>query len=113
MLAALEHCDEILAAARDDFASRRDLATTLLQQHKLSFEIPNVYPGLLIDLRTTGLDDIDVAARLEADAGVRVEAGSVYGRLLTGRIRIDLRAPQSVLEEGIQRIAAFQSGDQP
>jgi aspartate aminotransferase len=112
MLAALEHRDEILCAARDDFASRRDLATTLLQQHKLSFEIPSVYPGLLIDLRATGLDDIDVAARLEADAGVRVGAGSMYGPSLAGRIRIDLRSRQADLEEGIRRIATFLNGYQ-
>jgi arginine:pyruvate transaminase len=111
MLAALEHDDEILGAARGTFASRRDLAMSLLQQHGLQFEVPAIYPGLLIDLRDTGQDDVDIATRLATNAGVRVEAGSLYGESLSGRIRIDLRSPQADLEEGIQRIAAFLGGD--
>jgi len=112
MLAAIEHGDDILETARADFAARRDLATTLLQQYDLAFEIPAVYPGLLIDLRSIGLNDCEIAARLETDAGVRVEAGSAYGPSLSGNIRIDLRCGQSDLEEGIQRIATFLNGGQ-
>lgn len=106
-LAALRQADDILDEARRQFATRRGLVTGLLDQLGIVYARPEVYPGLLLDMRSTGQSDIEVAQWFESEASVRVEPASRYGSHLAGWVRIDLRAPRDVLTEGIRRIATL------
>jgi aspartate/methionine/tyrosine aminotransferase len=110
-LAVLEHSETVLSHARERFASRRDRISRFLDDSGLSFRLPDVYPGLLIDLSQSEVDDNEFARRLETNAGVRVEPASRYGVSLAGHVRIDLRASEALLDEGFRRLARFMAGE--
>jgi aspartate/methionine/tyrosine aminotransferase len=101
-LSTLEHAGEILEAARQQATTRRDRATGLLDAAGIGYRMPDISPGLLIE---AGMDDVR-AADLLAAQGVRVEPGSVFSERLSGWLRIDLRAPVDVLEDGIRQMVA-------
>jgi aspartate aminotransferase len=106
-LAALEGPDDWLHERRMTFAAKRDLAAERLRRAGLEVVQPSVYPSLLIDVSVLGADDREVAARLEREAGTRVEAGSNYGSATRGFIRINLAVDETTLRTGVERIVAF------
>jgi aspartate aminotransferase len=106
-LAALEWPDDWLHERRMAFAARRDLVIERLRAAGLDHVEPSVYPSLLIDVSPLGADDRDIAARLEREAGTRVEAGSDYGSATRGFIRINLAVDDTTLKAGVERIVAF------
>jgi aspartate/methionine/tyrosine aminotransferase len=106
-LAAMEHADELLARERERFAGRRDTVIQILAASGIPVIQPDVYPALLIDIRQSGMDDRRFAQRLASEAGVVVEPGSLFGESLAGHVRINLGAEETLLVEGVTRLASF------
>ena len=49
-------------------------------------------------------NDLELIARLEEEAKVKITAGSIYGRAGEGYVRINTACPRSILMEGLTRI---------
>lgn len=105
--AALEHAGELLALERDRFTRRRDMLIQILAASGIPVIQPDVYPALLIDIRQSGMDDHRFAQRLASEAGVVVEPGSIFGESLAGHVRINLGVEETMLIEGVTRLASF------
>ena len=69
--------------------------------------MPDAYPALIVDVRAVDADDRRFAARLRAETGVVVTAGSTFGPATAGFVRLDLSAPAATLATGIERMASF------
>lgn len=62
---------------------------------------------LWVNVTPSGMDGETFARELEAKTRVMVSPGIIYGPAGSGFIRINLAAPRSVVEDGIDRIIAF------
>jgi aspartate/methionine/tyrosine aminotransferase len=92
---------------RVDFIRRRDEAMGRLRTTPLVPVEPDAYPALIVDVRAVDTDDRGFAARLRAEMGVIVAAGSTFGPGTAGFVRLDLSAPAATVAAGIERMASF------
>jgi aspartate/methionine/tyrosine aminotransferase len=63
------------------------------------------------NITETGIDEHVLADALLGDAGVAVLAGTAFGEMGRGFIRLSYAQAVPVLEEGVARIHEFLSGD--
>ena len=82
-LAALEHAEEIVSAAREAYAERR----------RQILGIPGVVPPdatfyALLDASPWGADGVEAVEVLFRDLGVATVAGSAYGECAAGYVRL-------------------------
>jgi aspartate/methionine/tyrosine aminotransferase len=108
-LAALQATEEWLVERRAEFAQRRDRVVAQIEAVGLSVVSPDAYPPLLIDVRSSGSSDTELAQHLAAN-GIVVQMGSAFGQATAGFLRINLGAPTEHLEAGIDRIAQLREG---
>lgn len=110
-LAALQHADTILPASREFTSRRRESVTRLLRDAGVPYVEPAVFPSLLIDVRQSSPDDVDLSRQLEAARSVRVDPASRYGESLAGFVRIDLRADEDELHDGVGALIEHLRGE--
>jgi len=106
-VAALRGPQDCVAELRDSFAARRQLLMDALSD----------CPGLTIapvagafylfaDIAKTGLTDSEVESRLLEEAGVATLAGSAFGAMGKGFLRLSYAASEENLRRAAARIAA-------
>jgi aspartate/methionine/tyrosine aminotransferase len=113
-LAALESPESEASVKRmvDEYRMRRDAivdglnAIPGLQCHRPGGAF-YVFPNIT----ETGIDEHVLADALLGDAGVAVLAGTAFGEMGRGFIRLSYAQAVPVLEEGVARIHEFLSGD--
>jgi aspartate/methionine/tyrosine aminotransferase len=95
----LRHC-----AAQRDFARLRLAGLTGVRLGPS----PQATFVCFVDVRATGLDETELAARIERHARVRVVPGSPrwFGAGAAGHVRLSLATTQAVLDDALGRIAA-------
>lgn len=104
-LAALEGPQDCVAAMRNTYRRRRDLACDELTHHGLKFWRPYGAFYLLIDIEPTGLDGHQFALRLIEEKDVAVAPGPTFGAVSKNYIRISLASSEHNIKTGIERIA--------
>ena len=73
----------------------------------LSARTPEGAFYLFVNIRETGLSSEDFAMRLLEEERVALSPGSAFGPSGEGYVRIAYPSDESILREGIRRIAAF------
>ena len=109
-VAALEHAGAWRAAFLRRCAAQRDRARLRLGALggvRLG-EAPQATFVCFVDVRATGLDETELAARIERCARVRVVPGSPrwFGAGAAGHLRLSLATTRAVLDEALGRIEA-------
>ena len=107
-VAALGKPGDWFEQRRAHFAANRDSVTALLEEAGISYETPDAFPPLLIDVSPFGGGD-QVAHRL-ADEGIIVDPGSSFGGSTRDYIRINLGVSPDTLAEGVARIVELGRG---
>jgi aminotransferase len=97
-----EHIDEMRAS----YASRRDFMVAAFEAMGLPCIVPNGGFTILVDIRGTGMDSVEVCRHLLTQARVQVFPGLMYGHSGEGYVRVSVLAPLPTLQEAIRRIAA-------
>lgn len=105
--AAYQTGDEWLEAVKALVVRNRDFAVQALREAGAK-----VYPNegtylLWLDLRHLHRGSEDLVKDLQETAKVRLNAGTDYGPLGDGFVRLNLAAPPRLVEEGVRRIAAY------
>ena len=105
--AAYQTGDEWLEAVKEILVQNRDYAV-----RELRAAGAKVYPNegtylLWLDLRHLHMSSEALQKDLVEKAKVRLNAGSEYGALGDGFLRLNLAAPPKLIEEGVGRIAAY------
>lgn len=105
--AAYQTGDEWLEAVKEIIVQNRDYAV-----RELRAAGAKVYPNegtylLWLDLRHLHMSSEALQKDLVEKAKVRLNAGSEYGALGDGFLRLNLAAPPKLIEEGVGRIAAY------
>lgn len=97
---------EAAMGMRARFAARANyLADRLAQETDLGVHRPGAGMFALIDVRATGLDDVNYAFDL-LDAGVAVMPGTAFGPVLKGWVRVALTASDDRFRLAVDRIVA-------
>jgi aspartate/methionine/tyrosine aminotransferase len=113
-LAALDSPDSEVSVKRmvDEYRARRNAIVTGLNG------IPGVSchrPGgafyVFPNITETGIDQKVLADALLADAGVAVLAGTAFGAMGKGYLRLSYAQAVPVLERGVEKIGEFLAGD--
>lgn len=60
-----------------------------------------------MDCSALGMTSAALEETLKADAGIWINAGTMYGPGGEGYMRWNLACPRSILEEGLRRFRAF------
>ena len=107
LTAAYQTGDEWLEAVKALVVRNRDFAVQALREAGAK-----VYPNegtylLWLDLRHLHKGSEDLVKDLQETAKVRLNAGTDYGPLGDGFVRLNLAAPPRLVEEGVGRIAAY------
>ncbi|MGI5885140.1 MAG: MalY/PatB family protein [Candidatus Spyradocola sp.] len=105
--AAYQTGDEWLEAVKEIIVQNRDYAV-----RELRAAGAKVYPNegtylLWLDLRHLHMSSEALQKDLVEKAKVRLNAGSEYGALGDGFLRLNLAAPPKLIEEGVGRIASY------
>jgi aspartate aminotransferase/aminotransferase len=101
--AALTGPQDCVAAMRDAYRRRRDVAVEGLTAGGLLTSVPR---GAFYILAGVPVDDTAAFARsLVIDHGVAVAPGATFGPRGAGTVRLSLASPVDVIEEGITRLA--------
>jgi aspartate aminotransferase len=104
--AALDGPQDCVAAMRDAYHARRDLAVELLTEHDLLAAHPHGAFYVLADVsRACGDATFEFARRLVLDHGVAVGPGETFGPGASGLVRLSLAADAVTIEEGVRRLA--------
>jgi arginine:pyruvate transaminase len=100
-----------VAAMRDAYLRRRDLALSALGQLPgIVCRSPAAGMFMLADVRGTGLTAYDYAWRLFRETGVAVLDATAFGRAAAGHVRISFAIDEKTLAEACRRIAQFTCG---
>ena len=102
--AALTGSQQVVAAMRDSYRQRRDLAVGLLEAAGVGHVVPHGAFYVMVDVSPLGAS-MDAARTLLERDGVSVVPGSAFGPRGEGWARISLCAEESVLRDGLGRIA--------
>ena len=103
---ALTGPQDCVAAMRDAYRGRRDLAVARLRQAGLLVNEPHGAFYVFADVGRATLETYPFARWLVAEHGVAVAPGETFGSGGRGLVRLSLAAPPAVLEAGIERLAA-------
>jgi aspartate/methionine/tyrosine aminotransferase len=107
-IAALEHADDIQRQLREELRRRRD--TLLRGLRELGFEVPcTPEGGFCVFARPPagGRDPATFATDLLREAHVAITPGAEFGSDGAGHVRFSLSAPSDLIQEAVQRLAAF------
>jgi aspartate/methionine/tyrosine aminotransferase len=103
--AALRGPQDCVAAMRDAYRRRRDLAVAGLDAAGLLVSVPRGAFYILADVSRATDDSYAFARALVADHGVAVAPGATFGPAGRGLVRLSLASASEVIEEGIARLA--------
>ncbi len=103
--AAIGGDQSCVAAMRDSYRHRRDIAVRLLSESGLLVSKPRGAFYIMANTASVGLDGYELCRRLIAESGVAVAPGETFGPGGAGKVRISLATDQKDLEEGIRRLA--------
>ena len=104
--AALTGPQDCVAAMRDAYRRRRDVAVAALRAAGLLISVPRGAFYILADVSGAGEDTVALARSLVLDHGVAVAPGATFGPGGGATVRLSLASPETVIEEGIARLAA-------
>jgi aspartate aminotransferase/aminotransferase len=102
--AALTGPQDCVAAMRDVYRRRRDVAVQALRAAGLLLSVPRGAFYILADVSSGGDDTVALARSLVLDHGVAVAPGSTFGPGGASTVRLSLASPEEVIEEGIARL---------
>lgn len=105
--AALTGPQDCVAAMREAYRQRRDLALAIVREHGLFRYEPQGAFYLLVDVSAAGLDSYAIAKALLAEEQVAVAPGEAFGTGGRGLVRVSLAAAGDAIAEGLRRIARF------
>lgn len=105
-VAAYDGPQDIIDEMVDAWDRRRQLVTDGLNGVK-GLRLPEIEGAFyaFVDGRETGLDDIELCARMLDDAHVAAVPGSAFGPAGAGHFRISFATSDDLLEKSIQRIS--------
>lgn len=64
-----------------------------------------------LDCSSLKIDSKELSERILSEAGVKVNAGTMYGAAGEGFLRINIGCPREILIEGLKRLSAFFNSD--
>jgi aspartate/methionine/tyrosine aminotransferase len=109
--AALTGPQDCVAAMRDAYHRRRDVAVEALRAGGLLLSVPRGAFYILADVSATGEDSVALARSLVVDHGVAMAPGATFGPGGANAVRLSLASPETVIEQGVERlIGAVRSG---
>jgi aspartate/methionine/tyrosine aminotransferase len=109
--AALTGPQACVAAMRDAYHRRRDVAVGALRAGGLLLSVPRGAFYILADVSAAAEDSVALARSLVAEHGVAVAPGATFGPGGANAVRLSLASPEAVIEQGIERlIGAVRSG---
>ncbi len=111
-LAAITGPQEVVAAMRDAYRSRRDRALAVLQGTPLRALTPAGAFYLWVDISSSGMRSRDLALRLLEERSVAVAPGTAFGGGGEGFVRVSLAASEENLAEGLRRLVDFAGATQ-
>jgi aspartate aminotransferase len=103
--AALLGSQEPVAAMRDEYRRRRDLALALLDAAGVGYARPSGAFYVMVDVGDAEPSEA-FAQRLLREAHVAVVPGRAFGEGGEGLVRVSLAAPAERIETGLERLAA-------
>ena len=106
-LEAIRNGEEEAQRMVAEFDSRRRLIVQGLNDIGLTTAEPMGAFYAFPSVRSTGLNDIEFAERLLVEGQVAVIPGSAFGDCGRGHVRLCYAAPESVLEEALERMDRF------
>lgn len=107
-VAALDQADATSDQVRGILRRRRDLVVERLAGIPgLCVVTPEAGMFVMVDVRGTGLDSADFAARLFHEQGVSVLDAAAFGPSATGHVRLSYTVDEDRLEEACRRITEF------
>jgi aspartate aminotransferase len=113
-VAALTGPRDAVDAMVADLRTRRDLVVAGLDALPgVRCRVPSGAFYAFPDVRGTGLQDDELAARLLEEAGVAVLAGRAFGAAGAGHLRLSYATAREDLERALERIEAFLRAGQP
>jgi len=104
--AALTGPQDAVAAMREAYRRRRDLALDVLDRADVPYVRPAGAFYLMVDVAALGLAAPDFARRLLLERGVAVVPGDAFGAGGAGMVRVSLAADEASLVEGVGRLAS-------
>ena len=104
--AALTGPQDCVAAMRDAYRRRRDVAVEALRAAGLLISVPHGAFYILADVSAAGEDTVALARSLVLEHGVAVAPGATFGAGGGTTVRLSLASSEAVIEEGIARLAA-------
>lgn len=100
--------DEDRKAMIEAYHAKRDLVMqTLGNTPGITLRRPSAGMFVMVDVRETGLNDFDFAAKLLDEEQVGVMTGSAFGPSAAGHLRLGLVAGEEMLAEACTRIDRF------
>jgi aspartate aminotransferase len=103
-VAAITGSQAPVAAMRDAYRHRRDVALAELEAQGFDALVPDGAIYLWVDIGSTGLGAREVARRLLEEHHVAVAPGTAFGERGEGSVRLCLASAEASLVEGIRRM---------
>lgn len=103
--AALQGPQDCVAAMRDAYQRRRDVACALLAEHRASYYSPRGAFYLMIDVSRDTPDDMAFCKSLLQRDKVALAPGSTFGDVSRGWVRVSLAASEANIRTGIGKVA--------
>jgi aspartate/methionine/tyrosine aminotransferase len=105
---ALKHGKEFIKYMRSQYLKRLEYCVKRMNEMpKVKCVFPEATYYIFPDVSTTDLKSVDFASRLAQEEKVRVVAGSVYGSMGEGHVRLALVKPLEVLADAMDRFERF------
>eukprot|EP00048_Salpingoeca_helianthica_P021248 m.11265 g.11265 ORF g.11265 m.11265 type:complete len:388 (+) comp5756_c0_seq1:17-1180(+) len=105
--AALDGPQDDVAAARERYRVRRDIAMEQLRAHGLHSYTPAGAFYVLVDISAAKMNARDFAIRLLREHHVAVAPGNTFGRNATHLIRVSFSTSDEHVREGMRRLCEF------
>ena len=103
-VAALDGPQDCVAAMRDAYRARRDMATGLLEAAGVGHRRPDGAFYLWVDVSSSGLDSVAFAKELLERHEVALTPGVAFGAAYDDRVRISLATAEPLLRSGVERM---------
>ena len=101
---ALDGPHEPVAAMREAYHRRRDIAVEVLRAYDLYRYTPGGAIYLMIDISASGMDSHDFAMKLLNKKRVAVAPGKTFGKMCEDHIRISIAASDEHIRRGVTAI---------